>query len=490
MASLAGLLTQYTDLGVEQQAHLRRLVTTWSFVADFCFSDLLLLAPVRDEGGHRFVVLAHVRPNTGQTNYPIDVPGTLIDDVQRPLVARVWKLGEIAEAEVTAIKGRERIRLQCIPVRFRGEEIAVLTRESSLAIGRRQGALERAYLEVFDRIARMVADGTFPFEHDEPQPEDWPRVGDGVILLDEKARLRFVSPNAVSALHRCDVQTYTLGERLKKFDFDDSLFDRAFRSRSPASEEISHGDVSVLIRAVPLLEGRKVVGGVALIRDVTDLRRRDRMLVSKDATIREIHHRVKNNLQTIAALLRMQSRRIRSDEGQVALSESERRIRAIAMVHETLAKENESVIAFNELVDPLVEIVEESVKTPEGGVRFTVEGDAGSLPGEIATPLAVVLNELMQNAVDHAFTKTDGVATEGHVIVRLERRGNELTIEVSDDGVGLPPDFSVETATGLGISIVKALVENELGGKISVHSNGGTVVRVEVPLGTEARTNL
>ncbi len=142
-----------------------------------------------------------------------------------------------------------------------------------------------------------------------------------------------------------------------------------------------------------------------LVRDVTDLRRRDRLLLSKDATIREIHHRVKNNLQTIAALLRLQGRRLQSPEAQEAIEESERRIRSIAIVHETLSREPGDEVRFDDIVQPLVRVVAETVTGPDRDLRLAVEGDAGMLPGDLATPLAVVLNELMQNAVDHAFVE-------------------------------------------------------------------------------------
>ena len=181
-----------------------------------------------------------------------------------------------------------------------------------------------------------------------------------------------------------------------------------------------------------------------LVRDVTDLRTRDRILMSKDATIREIHHRVKNNLQTIAALLRLQGRRLKSPEAQEAIEASEQRIRSIAIVHETLSRDAGDVVPFDEVVRPLVRAVEESVSTDEQRLHFDVEGDAGELPGEVATPLAVVLNELMQNAVDHAFPEEEGDTVEGHVSVRLGRDGNELLIQVIDDGIGLPEGFSLD----------------------------------------------
>ena len=178
--------------------------------------------------------------------------------------------------------------------------------------------------------------------------------------------------------------------------------------------ELQRGEASVLVHVIPLLESAEVAGGIVMLRDVTDLRHRDRMLVTKDATIREIHHRVKNNLQTIAALLRLQARRLQSDEARAALEESERRIRSIAVVHETLSRDASDVVAFDDIVRPLARLVEETAAGPESRIRFVVDGDAGDLPGELATPLAVVLNELMQNAVDHAFPRRHGRVRRGH----------------------------------------------------------------------------
>jgi len=203
------------------------------------------------------------------------------------------------------------------------------------------------------------------------------------------------------------------------------------------------------------------------------------MLLSKDATIREIHHRVKNNLQTIASLLRLQARRLQSPEARAALVESERRIRSIAIVHETLSRDAGDVVRFSEIVRPLARLVEDASSSSDLAIHFVVDGDAGELPGEVATPLAVVLNELMQNAVDHAFVNG---ASEGKVNVVLIRDDDQVTMEVRDDGAGLPDEFSLDTSRGLGLTIVQALVTGELGGSIEMHSDDGASVRVKVPV--------
>ncbi len=481
MATLPELALAHTSCDIDDIDHLRTLAASWRILADLCFSDLMLLAPVSGDEGHRFVVLAQVRPTTGQTLYPRDMVGTVIDEVQRPLLTRGWRLDAIVEGDATILGGKERTRLQCIPVRSGGKLLALVARETAIVTGRRHGELERHYIETFDRFARMIMEGSFPFPREEVIFEDAPRVGDGVVVLNEDLRIRFASPNAVSSLHRMGIHAYTSGLLLSEIGFDENAVLAATGAKRPVIEEIERSNASILMRVIPLLAQEQVVGAVVLLRDVTDLRRRDRMLLSKDATIREIHHRVKNNLQTIAALLRLQGRRLSSPEAQRAIEESERRIRSIAIVHETLSRDVADVVAFDEIVRPLVKVVEESVANPDASIDFEVRGSAGEILGEVATPLAVVLNELMQNAVDHAFLRKEGTNYTGHVCVTLGRRADKIIIDVEDDGVGLPDGFELNAAKGLGLSIVHTLVTSELGGSIVMQSDHGTHVHIVVP---------
>ncbi len=237
---------------------------------------------------------------------------------------------------------------------------------------------------------------------------------------------------------------------------------------------------------------------------MTDVRRLDRLLLSKDAAIREVHHRVKNNLQTISALLRLQARRLAPGGGKVALFEAERRVRSIAIVHEILSREPSDQVPFDEIVSALIRMAEDSVVLARG-LTFEVVGGLGEVPAEVATPLAVVLAELLQNAVEHAFpdpaqcddmTESDRplAATApgaplppGHIQVHLVKDVTNLVLEVIDDGVGLPPGFDIEASESLGLSIVRDLVRSQLGGTITMRprTDGeiGTVVSIEVPCG-------
>src|SRR5256885_8369941 len=164
MATLAELARSHTRLTADDAAHLQRLAAGWGMLADLCFADLLLLAPVAGEEGHRFVVLAQVRPTTEQTLYRDYMVGTIVDEVERPLIARVWRLGEIGVGDAAVIgQTSERANVQAIPVRHRGRVIALLTREAATTTGRRLGELERGYFEILDRFARMLCEGNFPF---------------------------------------------------------------------------------------------------------------------------------------------------------------------------------------------------------------------------------------------------------------------------------------------------------------------------------------
>ena len=179
MNNFGDLVRVRTALSGGALEHVRRLVSTWRPLSDLSFSDLLLLAPLADEEGHRFVVLAQTRPTTGQTIYTADMVSSVVDEVERPMLTRVWRLGEVVEGDTPAIGSKERVRVQVIPVRFEGELVALLTREFLPNLGRRSGELERTYLDTFQRLAHMIADGAFPFAQEEDELETSPRVGDG-----------------------------------------------------------------------------------------------------------------------------------------------------------------------------------------------------------------------------------------------------------------------------------------------------------------------
>jgi two-component sensor histidine kinase len=254
--------------------------------------------------------------------------------------------------------------------------------------------------------------------------------------------------------------------------------------RAPRAAEVDGKGSVVQLRAIPLIVGGSRTGALILVRDVTELRRRERELMTKDATIREIHHRVKNNLQTVAALLRLQARRLRAPEARAALDEAVRRVGSIALVHETLSHTPDEVVDFDDIADRVAMMAGE-VSAPEVRVIPKITGSFGLLSAAVATPLALVLTELLQNALQHGFPAP--AKDQGLLEVIAVREQERLTVTVADDGVGLPDGFDLDSTTSLGLQIVRTLVVSELGGRLRIvpRPDGGTEAVVDLPVGYE-----
>ena len=250
----------------------------------------------------------------------------------------------------------------------------------------------------------------------------------------------------------------------------------------PASHEVDIRGATVRFRVLPLRPRGEALGALVLLQDITELRRLDRQMMSKDATIREIHHRVKNNLQTVAALLRLQARRTAAPEARLALEESMRRVGSIAMVHETLSTSIDETVAFGEIVERLLAMLTELAPN-DARVALRRTGEFGPLPAEVATSLVLVLTELVQNALEHAYPP----GSSGTVEVSASRDEQTLEVRVRDDGVGLREGFSLDASDRLGLQIVRTLVTAELSGTVTLRprdDNGRgaeAVVRLPVP---------
>lgn len=500
MSTPAELAFERTNLDEVQLAHLQRLLGTWGILADLSFSDLVLLAPMASNArehhgnGLELVILGQMRPSNSATVVQHDLVGQPAGAADWPLAVLTVETGEVTRGEVLLETDEEPVRLHCIPVRCEGITVAVLARLSAGA-GRRPGHLERTYRDLFDRFAVMLAESTFPFPSEEVATEEAPRVGDGLVLVDEEGRVRYASPNATNALHRMGMYSQIEGRRLTDLGIEESAIEWALASALPVVEEVERRpDVTVLLHCIPLLAQDDVTGCLVLLRDVTDVRRLDRLLLSKDAAIREVHHRVKNNLQTISALLRLQARRLPPGGGRVALFEAERRVRSIAIVHEILSRDPGDQVPFDEIVTSLIRMAEDSVVLSRP-VTFDVVGVLGEVPADVATPLAVVLAELLQNAIEHAFPDvaedevggTAYVQQVGHIQVHLVNEVNSLVLQVSDDGSGLPDGFDIDETQSLGLSIVRDLVRSQLDGSITMRNRNetepgapGTAVTIEL----------
>ncbi|MGD9618380.1 MAG: sensor histidine kinase [Mycolicibacterium sp.] len=494
MSTLGDLLAEHTVLPGSAVDHLHAVVGEWQLLADLSFADYLLWVQ-RDD--FSVVCVAQVRPNTAPTVLLADAVGTVVAATELPIVDAAFSSGVIGRATLDGEAGSPRLRVEAVPVRHGDGVVAVLTHQTSPA-PRQASPLETAYLDCAGDLLQMLSEGTFPNVGDLAMSRSSPRAGDGFIRLDETGLVAFASPNAISAYHRMGLSAELEGHDLIRVTRP--LISDPFEARELADHirdsltggssmrmEVDAGGAAVLMRTLPLVVAGAAVGAAVLIRDVTEIKRRDRALLSKDATIREIHHRVKNNLQTVAALLRLQARRTNNAEGREALIESVRRVSSIALVHDALSMSVDEMVNLDEVVDRILPIMND-VATVDAPIRINRVGDLGVLDADRATALIMVITELVQNAIEHAF---DASTAQGCVTIRAERSARWLDVVVHDDGRGLPEGFSLEKSDRLGLQIVRTLVSAELDGSLGMrdHPSGGTDVILRVPIGRRGRTS-
>jgi two-component sensor histidine kinase len=471
VATLHSLAISRADLPESAVAHLAALVADWSILADLAFSDLVLYLPTWNAGG--FVAAAQVRPATVPTRIPLDMVGTFIPKGRLPQVDRALAGGEVVRHRsapaATVPTDREAIPVRLPKAPAGSRPIAVIARYAAVRV-RPLGTLEDAYLAAADELAEMVAGGSFPLA---PGLGSAHRVGDGLLRIDRSGTVVFASPNAQSAMRAVGVGSALVGSRISRAlgrllgpGSADQAMTRVASGAEAGVLEVESGTGSIAMRSIPLDSG----GALLLVRDVTELRQTERALLTKDATIREVHHRVKNNLQTVAALLRLQARRLPAGEARKALQDAVARVTTIAYVHETLSHESGESVDFDIVAGKLAGMARDAAAGHATGrpPDVLVSGTAGTLSSAVATPLAMVLSELLLNAAEHAGA--------GRIELVLDRRGKSVVARVCDDGRG----FNPRAPSGLGLQIVGTLVAEQLGGVLRWEDGAtGTAVTVE-----------
>ena len=497
MSTLGELLAEHTMLPGNAVDHLHAVVGEWQLLADLSFADYLMWVR-RDDG--LLVCVAQCRPTTAPTVLQTDSVGTVLTADRLSLVAETFDSGT---AQLESVVGKEHSwqlpgpHVAASPVRYGDHVVAALTQhQTALVAGEKSGHLETAYRECAADLVHMLSEGTFPDVRDVAMSRSTPRVGDGFIRLDVDGVVAYASPNALSAYHRMGLSTELEGRNL--IEVTRPLILDPFEAQEVAEHvqdllgggksmrlEVDAGAATVLLRTLPLVVHGSSAGAAVLIRDVTEVKRRDRALISKDATIREIHHRVKNNLQTVAALLRLQARRTANAEGREALIESVRRVSSIALVHDALSMSVDEQVNLDEVIDRILPIMND-VASVDRPIRINRVGDLGVLDSDRATALIMVITELVQNAIEHAF---DPTARGGSVTIVAERSARWLDVVVHDDGRGLPDGFSLDKSDSLGLQIVRTLVSAELDGSLGMREapDRGTDVVLRVPIGRRAR---
>ncbi|WP_353112030.1 histidine kinase N-terminal domain-containing protein [Microbacterium sp.] len=486
MSTLSDLVHAQGRLGDADVEWLHRLAGDGQLLADLASADIVMWVQTSDGS---FVAVAHSRPSGAATLFYRDIVGERVRPQWRTQVQAAFDDGEIVDSASPDWFEETPTRVRAVPIvrRHDGADavLGVITRHTNLGEARMPSRQQISFDECANDLFRMVASGEFPDLAAPTSPRRGaPRASDGLIRIDVDGITTFASPNALSAFNRMGFDDELEGESLAEVttrlvppsrQVDESL-PVVVTGRAPWRTDIEARGVTVSLRAIPLKDHGTRIGAIVLCRDVSELRHQEQELITKDATIREIHHRVKNNLQTVASLLRIQARRTHSEEAREALTQAMRRVESIAVVHDTLASGLAQTVDFDEVFARVLKLVAEVAAAPNTRARTQSSGRFGVLPSEYATPLALALTEVVTNAVEHGLA-----GQEGEVTIEAHRTAENLRVIVRDTGHGLPEG---RVGQGLGTQIVRTLIQGELGGTIEWkgEEGAGTEVTIDIPL--------
>ncbi len=477
------------DLTEEDIAFLQKIENDMPIVSDISRADLLIYCSVSPNSA---AVVAQAWPHSIAPIQPEPVVGRTMSAAEEPLVCQALGGGRSLRGNRTLIPGGAPVLQEVRPIRNEeGKVLGVLSIETNLIEHERHRRRSKVFQRALGQLQEMLLRGEIegaaqlsPFgEHD------------GIMVVDSEGGIRYASGIATGLYRKLGYLDSLLGKRISELKTEDeALVVRAWQEKRCLEEEtqegqrvwikktiplVSHGERSVGLRrflgSTPLES--HPVGALFTIHDETEVRRRELELKVKSTMIQEIHHRVKNNLQVIAGLLRMQSRRSESEEVRRALNDSVARVLSVAVVHEFFAQQETRVINITDVSQRVVNHTRQGILQPDKPIRLTLTGPGIYLPAQQATTCALIINELVQNAVEHGYERKPG----GAISVNLRDDGDRVVITVADDGQGLPEDFSLDQADTLGLQIVQTLVQDDLKGQFELREGDGVSAIVTFP---------
>jgi len=463
------VVQEFKNLTQQDAAFLEKLAQDLPFLADLSLADVTVYC-LRSSG--EAAAIAQARPHSIlpiHTEALIGKPITAEDD---PAVFRALVVGQRSSRQ-RLLPGRDITVFQEVwPLwAAKGRALAAVSIETSLLERERHLRRGKVFPQALRRVQEAVLTGILRgLDRLTPIGEH-----DGIMVIDTEHRIQFASAIATNLYGKIGYTGALLKKRLEDLGIDDhGLAFQVLEKRECLETEIRAHDRIWVKKGIPLFsttrrwprllpaqDGRWTLSGAMLIiSDVTEQRRQAEELQIKVTMIREIHHRVKNNLQTIASLLRMQARRSDSNDVRQALEEGVSRILSVAVIHEFLAHQDDRVINIREVSQRIMAQFGEGALDHQKRIRLKLSGPSIYLPTQQATACALIINELIQNALEHGY----GLKQVGTVSVNLEDDGSKVIISVNDDGSGLPEAFNQAQRDTLGLQIITSLAQNELKG--------------------------
>ncbi len=471
---------------------LGRVRQVLPLVADVARSDAFLFFAI----GKRLCVAMHARSQAMATLYDTRQAGRCFDSTER-----FWLWQAVAKESymVRILRDvqheRTEVQQQLWPVTHNAGQLrvalGVFTNAVELARHKRRS---RSFQQTLAHFSRMAAQG------DIRGCEDLPPFTDrsGIVFVDGLWRYRYLSGIAANIYRRMgyldDLRLRTLNEVAAG---DHALVERAWKERHCVfSEEVIRN--RVLQRSVIPLFGHPDhlslwenlrwkgksgdrYGALLLVNDITEEREREQELKVKSVMIKEVHHRLKNNLQLLVSVMRMQARRAQNEETRAVLKENMNRLLSMSVIHESLSYGEGGTLNLKDVILQIVPQTQASMVGPHRHIRIRVlSADDAILPTNKVTTCALVFNELLLNAVKHGFAEEQS----GEICIQLHHQGDNIELIMDDTGQGLPENFSPEENASIGLDIIRTLVQDDLKGSITftTRTEGGVRAKLVFPV--------
>lgn len=454
------LCKKYTDLTEEEISTVRGMSTVLQPLANLEDADIFIDCPSWDGDA---IVVAEAKPSYVPSSYKKTVVGLMARKENEPAVARTFRLG-VATKQMKGITQENTRVIQTVePIRNTAGDrvIGVLIREQRVdeqrQISERLHFSEQSYEQIANALTHMVGSNNWLTEC----------IDEALLMVDRTGLVTFRNSLCRDLYRQLGYIEDPLGQLYENVRLVDSMNDPDQSGYSVI--ETTVGRHSLTIKRIQL--DSEDMDFAVVIQDITWKKEQEKALILKSVAIKEMHHRVKNNLQTIASLLRLQVRRSDNDETRKVLGESMNRILSIATTHELLAQSGVDQVKIGEVILNIKNNTVRYFARPHFDVSITLEGDDFEVDSDIATSVALIINELLQNSLQYAFEGREA----GLIRIVVTRGELYSRIEVIDNGGGY--DVENVRTDRLGLSIVQTMVKDKLRGSLSVESGpGGTQV--------------
>jgi two-component sensor histidine kinase len=454
--------------------------------ADIRRADILICGRLSDQ---RALVISHARPCSISPLYEQPVEGRTFTREEQPLILQTLVSGSGGRQQREVVRNSAPIIQDVHPIRnAAGHTIAAFVVETNMLAHERQRRRNRHFRRAVSGLWEMCARG----EIQKAETLSRFELYDGIYLVDEDRRIRYMSGNANNLFRTAGILGDPQGAHVSMLEAADTeLVEAAFLVKHCLEVRHEAADGRIWVRkAVPFhlppvdwLPNWSEISGLPwlstfprkhfdinavliLVHNATETVQKQRELNVKAAIIQEVHHRVKNNLQNIAAILRLQARRVQSEEAKQHLTDAVNRVLSMSVIHEFLSQDEHRSISLRDVCQRIAGQVTHVSSHPEQEIHIQVGGPNIRLPASQATPAAMVVNELLLNAVEHGLRDQ----RRGAIQILLRDLGDAVELVIEDNGQGLPAEFNLKATSSLGLQIVQTLVTDDLKGKLQLES--------------------